>query len=144
MKIGTMFKDVLESFFKRPATEGYPAVPVKVSPRFRGKLVYDPSLCTGCNLCVKECPSNAIELVTLDRAAKKFVLRYHEDKCIYCGQCVVNCKFKCMGMSNEDWELASTHKEAFEVLYGRDEDIETFLANIAKRDADPGKDPQAG
>lgn len=131
MKIGTMLKDVFESFFKKPATQGYPVEKVETSERFRGKLEYNPSACTGCCLCTKDCPSNAIELVTLDRAAKRFVLKYHMDRCVYCGQCVTNCKFKCMSMSNQDWELAALKKEAFEVYYGNENDIATMLERLS-------------
>lgn len=141
MKIGTMLKDVLESFFKKPATQQYPVEKVETSDRFRGKLVYNPAACTGCCLCTKDCPSNAIELVTLDRAAKRFVLKYHLDRCVYCGQCVVNCKFKCMGMSNQDWELAALEKKDFEVYYGSEQDVATFLESLAHPAPVPGENP---
>jgi formate hydrogenlyase subunit 6/NADH:ubiquinone oxidoreductase subunit I len=137
MKFGTMLKDVFESFFQKPATQRYPFEKVTPPERYRGKLFYDPKACTGCCLCVKDCPSNAIELVTLDRAAKRFVVKYYMDRCTYCGQCVVNCKFKCMGMSHDDWEHAALQKEEFTVYYGKDEDIAQFLENIAKPPAGP-------
>lgn len=130
MKFGTMLKDIVESFFKKSSTQLYPFVKIPPPERYRGELFYNPAVCTGCGLCTKDCPSKAIELVTLDRAAKRFVLKYHRDRCVYCGQCVVNCKFKCMGMSNEDWEHAVMEKE-FTVYYGRDADIEQFLAGAA-------------
>ena len=72
MKIGSMFKDLLTSFFSKPVTEQYPFERPEVAERFRGKLFYDPAKCTGCNLCSKDCPSDALEIVILDRAAKKF------------------------------------------------------------------------
>lgn len=139
MKIGSMFKDLLISFFKKPITELYPFERPHVAERFRGKLFYDPAKCTGCNLCSKDCPSDALEIIILDRAAKKFVARYHMDRCTYCGQCIQSCKFKCMGMSNEDWELAALNKESFEVLYGKDEDIATLLAKFSGNKVEPVK-----
>jgi NAD(P)H-quinone oxidoreductase subunit I/formate hydrogenlyase subunit 6 len=139
MKIGTMLKDVFESFFKKPVTQVYPLEKVDTPERFRGKLVYNPQACTGCCLCSKDCPSNAIELVTLDRAAKRFVLKYHLDRCVYCGQCVTNCKFKCMSMSSTDWELAAVKKQDFEVYYGNDADVDEFLAKlVAPNPGTPG------
>lgn len=102
MKIGTMFNDILRSFFSRHTTQLYPVERIPPPERYRGILSYRPSLCTGCSLCVKDCPSDAIELVILDRAAKKYVVNYHMDRCIYCGQCVVNYKFKCISMSSQD------------------------------------------
>lgn len=128
MKIGSMFSDVFKSLFRRPATQSYPLERAPSPPRLRSKLLYDPSQCTGCQLCIKDCPSDAIELITLDRVNKRFVMRYHVDRCTFCDQCVVTCRFKCLSMSNEDWELASLHKEPFTVDYGKDEDIEFLLA----------------
>jgi formate hydrogenlyase subunit 6/NADH:ubiquinone oxidoreductase subunit I len=131
MRVGTMFKDIVESFFKKSSTQRYPFVKIPPPERYRGMLQYDPKTCTGCSLCCKDCPSQAIELVTLDRAAKRYVLKYHMDRCIYCGQCVVNCKPRCMAMSNEDWEHAMLKKE-FIVYYGKEEDIRQFLDGTAQ------------
>jgi len=140
MKFGTMFKDILASFFKKNSTQLYPFEKNPTPERFRGSLYYDPSACTGCGLCVKDCPSKAIELITLDRAAKRFVLKYHMDRCVYCGQCVVNCKFKCMGMSNKDWEHAALNKQEFTVYYGKEEDVRQFLEkHTASTDAAIGE-----
>jgi formate hydrogenlyase subunit 6/NADH:ubiquinone oxidoreductase subunit I len=130
MKLGTMFQDIAESFFKKHTTRLYPVERIAPPQRYRGVLSYTPSACTGCSLCVKDCPSDAIELVILDRAAKKYVVKYHMDRCIYCGQCVVNCKFKCIQMSNEDWEHAALDKH-FMVYYGREEDIASYLERSA-------------
>ncbi len=129
MKIGSMFKDLLVSFFSAPVTEKYPFERPATAERFRGKLYFDPARCTGCNLCSKDCPAHALEIVIIDRAAKRFVARYNMDRCIYCAQCVQSCKFKCIGMSNEDWELASLSKAQFVVNYGKDEDVASFLEN---------------
>lgn len=128
MGIGAMLGDVVRSLFREPATEKYPFVKVAAPQRFRGKLYYDPEKCTGCQLCVKDCPSNAIEIIVVDKANKRFVLQYHSDRCTFCAQCVENCRFKCLSLSNEDWELASTTREAFEIYYGREEDIEQILS----------------
>lgn len=131
MKIGSMFKDIVGSFFSNHVTENYPIEKPETADRFRGKLFYDPSKCTGCNLCVKDCPANALEIVILDRAAKRYVARYNVAHCIYCGQCVQSCKFKCIRMSNTDWELAALDKESFEVNYGRKEDIAALFERLA-------------
>jgi len=135
MTIGTMFQDIVESFFKKSATQLYPAERTAPPERYRGVLSFNPSACTGCRLCVKDCPSEAIELFILDRAAKKYVVKYHMDRCIYCGQCMVNCKFNCIGMSNRDWEHAALKKD-FMVYYGRDEDIVRYLESLAPAPAE--------
>lgn len=132
MKIGTMLGDVFRSLFHRPATEMYPTERHAAPERFRGKLVWDSSKCSGCQLCIKDCPSEAIELIVLDKVNKKFVLRYHQDRCTYCAQCVVSCRFACLEMSNDLWELAAVKKEPFEVYYGKDEDVAFLMEKIAR------------
>jgi formate hydrogenlyase subunit 6/NADH:ubiquinone oxidoreductase subunit I len=134
--LGTMLGEIVHSLFIKPATEKYPYV-VRLAPvRLRGKLHWDPVKCTGCQLCVKDCPSEALELIVLDKASKRFVLRYHTDRCTYCAQCVENCRLKCISMSNEEWELASAERDPFVVYYGREEDVQTILAKFAQEAAE--------
>jgi formate hydrogenlyase subunit 6/NADH:ubiquinone oxidoreductase subunit I len=128
MRIGAMLRDVLRSFWRRPITEQYPFERRPTPTRLRGRLHYDPEKCTGCCLCSKECPAQAIELITIDKKAKQFVLRYHADRCIYCAQCVQNCRFGCLEMAPAEWELAATTKEPFTLYYGDEGDIERVLA----------------
>ena len=80
MTIGSMFGDVFKSLFKKPVTEKYPFAESVTPEHFRGKLEWDPEKCTGCQLCVKDCPSNAIEIITIDKVNKKFVMRYHMER----------------------------------------------------------------
>ena len=94
-------------------------------------ITVNPDKCTGCMLCVKDCPANALELVVLDKKNKKFIMRYHADRCIYCSQCVVSCRMKCLNMTSEQWELSSTHKEPFVVEYGVHDEIEKLLLEKA-------------
>jgi len=132
MPIGSMFGDVFRSLFKKPFTERYPFARPPIPERLRAKVVWNPENCSGCQLCVKDCPANALELIVLDKASKRFVMRYHADRCIYCAQCVESCRFKCLGFSPEEWELASASKVPFEVLYGREEDIRELLERAAR------------
>lgn len=125
-----MLADTVRSFFRKPVTQLYPFERHDSPERLRGKLYWNPENCTGCCLCVKDCPSNAIEVITIDKKAKKFVMRYHPDRCTYCGQCVQNCRFKCISLSNDDWELAAPTTETFTVYYGNEADIEPILAGI--------------
>ena len=138
MKLAAMLHDVVRSLFRKPDTQRYPMEKTDPPERLRGRLFFDPSACTGCALCVKDCPAQAIELVTLDRAAKRFVLKYHMDRCIYCGQCVIGCRFKCIGMSYQDWELASLKKEGFTLYYGKENGINEVMAGLSRPAPEPG------
>ncbi len=129
MRLGTMVGDIWGSFFKKPATQLYPFERLEAPAQFRGKLVWTPSNCSGCQLCVKDCPSKAIELITIDKKAKQFVMRYHADRCTYCSQCVQNCRLECLGMAANQWETAALTRAAFVVHYGTDADVATALAS---------------
>jgi NADH:ubiquinone oxidoreductase subunit F (NADH-binding) len=47
----------------------------------------DPEACTGCNLCAKKCPQNAVS------GEKKKPHTIAQEKCIKCGICYESCKF---------------------------------------------------
>lgn len=121
-KIG-MLADLVDSAFRHPVTEQYPVERRPDTEHFRGLVHWNPEACTGCALCVKDCPAEAIELITIDKAAKRFVLRFHADRCTFCGQCAYNCRFDCISLANDEWELAAVRRDGFTIVYGRPEDI---------------------
>lgn len=127
MKIGALLGDVIRSLFKPAATVQYPLEPSVVPERLRGKLIWDYRSCNGCNLCVKDCPANAIKLIIVDRKEKRFVMEYDENRCIYCAQCVESCRVQALRMSNTVWELAALKQDAFKVYYGRYDDIRKIV-----------------
>jgi len=59
---------------------------VKVPDNFRGKIEYDKNKCIGCRLCIKVCPSFALEFKEKERKIKYWVTR-----CTFCGQCIDVC-----------------------------------------------------
>jgi formate hydrogenlyase subunit 6/NADH:ubiquinone oxidoreductase subunit I len=124
MKLTNMFGDIMQSLVKKPATELYPAERHATPAALRGQLQWDPAKCTGCSLCVKDCPSRALELIVVDKAAKRYVMLYHEDRCTYCAQCVASCRFDALALSSEQWELAALNKDTFAIYFGREEDVE--------------------
>jgi NAD(P)H-quinone oxidoreductase subunit I len=134
MKLGSLIGDIFKSLFRKPATILYPAERIHAPERYRGQLFWEPEKCSGCQLCVKDCPSNAIELIVLDKVNKRFVMRYDKDKCTYCAQCVASCRFSCLNMNSGQWELAALRKEPFTVYYGKDEDVAFLLAERAATD----------
>jgi len=47
----------------------------------------DPGLCNGCGTCVESCPADVIRM---DAASKKAVIRYPQD-CVVCCWCIAEC-----------------------------------------------------
>ena len=131
MRMATMLSDVIRSAWRKPVTRKYPFVVRPAPARLRGKLVWNPEKCTGCALCSKDCPSDAITLVVNDKQTKTFVMRYNVDRCTFCAQCVVNCRFKCIELMHDQWELAALSREAFTIYYGQPEKVEEYLATAA-------------
>jgi NAD(P)H-quinone oxidoreductase subunit I len=130
MRIGTMLRDILRSLLRKPATELYPARLSPTPERLRSMLHWDPDRCTGCCLCMKDCPADALQLITLDKANKRFVMRYDLSRCTFCDQCVQNCRFDCLSMSPEDWEQAAGDQQPFTIYYGATDDVNSILAGI--------------
>lgn len=131
MRVGAMIGDISRSLFKKPVTERYPFERRPAPERLRGRLLFAPDQCTGCKICVRDCPARAVELVVVDKAAKRFVMRFHTDRCTYCAQCVVSCNFDALAMSHEHWELAALSRDPFLLNLGRPEDIERMLKPAA-------------
>ena len=124
MKRIGMLSDLARSAFRRPVTERYPFEKRPTPPQFRGLLRWDPESCTGCALCAKDCPTEALELITIDKADKRFVIRYHVDRCTFCGQCAYGCRQACIDLTEGEYELAQSDRGRLIVVLGRPEDIE--------------------
>lgn len=124
MKLGTMISDIVQSLFRRTATQQYPFERKEAPKRLRGKLHWNAEKCTGCCLCSKDCPANAIEVVMVDKVSKRVVFRYHADRCTYCAQCVCSCPQDALRLSPDEWELAATDKQSFTICYGDEANVE--------------------
>jgi formate hydrogenlyase subunit 6/NADH:ubiquinone oxidoreductase subunit I len=114
----SMLSTVFGQMFKRPFTNKFPVKyaprnttkllaavdegkveivpPVETPPGFRGKIQYDKEKCTGCTLCIKVCPSGAIEFKEDEKKIKIYLSR-----CTFCSQCNDICPPNCLTMSKE-------------------------------------------
>jgi formate hydrogenlyase subunit 6/NADH:ubiquinone oxidoreductase subunit I len=117
----------LGSVFRKPVTQQYPVERVATPKRLHGKVTWDVNKCTGCTLCTKDCPTNAIELVVNDKKAKAFVMRYSVDQCIFCAQCEQNCRLNSIKLSNDQWELAALTRANFTEYWGKPENVQAYL-----------------
>jgi NADH-quinone oxidoreductase subunit I len=84
--------------------------PIPVPSGFRGKVAYDREKCTGCRLCIKICPTRAIEFIPEEKKVKVFVAR-----CCFCAQCSEICPVGALSMTDE-FLLSSYDKYADELV----------------------------
>jgi len=128
----SMIPTLLGQMFKKPFTNKFPAKyapnsttkfleavgkgkakmipPVETPPNFRGKIQYDREKCIGCKLCIKVCPSGAIEFKEKDKKIKIYLAR-----CTFCSQCNDICPVSCLSMGDE-FLLADTDKYSKDMI----------------------------
>jgi len=114
----------IKEFFKPVVTCQYPRETVNITPMFRGhtKLVADEenpdrTKCMACNICMRDCPSNAIKKIEGEKKegekrkrATEYVLDF--TLCSQCGICVEVCPTKALAFS-ADYNLAGFKREDF-------------------------------
>ncbi len=91
---------------------------------------FDPNLCTGCSVCVSDCPAGCISL-------EKGLARINENECMGCGECVVVCKTDAISAKWSE-TLENLQEKMVEYAYGALESVKrrvgyiNFLTNITK------------
>jgi formate hydrogenlyase subunit 6/NADH:ubiquinone oxidoreductase subunit I len=111
LQISKIFKKTASNIFAKPATSSYPYVEPQLPCNSRGRLSFDVSLCVGCGLCSRDCPSRAIEMVNVN-GKKRPQLRI--DKCIFCYQCAETCR-KGAIKSSTFFAMATTDKSTLTI-----------------------------
>ena len=128
----SMLPQVFVQMFKKPFTNKFPVKyaphnttellkavgegkvqiipPIETPPNFRGKIQYDKEKCIGCKLCIKVCPTEAIEYKEKEKKIKIYLAR-----CCFCSQCNDVCPTNCLSMGNE-FLLADANKHAKDLI----------------------------
>ena len=88
-------KEALKAVILGPYTTKFPFEPHTPPENFRGKPEFHEDECIGCAACAEICPAIAIKVednTEADPPIRRITLRY--DKCVFCGQCELNCTTK--------------------------------------------------
>ena len=75
---------------------GKPAKPVRPKP------VIDITICTGCSLCIENCPANCLALNKREGAVQETAVLDQPKKCIGCGICSDSCPIEAIEMLMPD------------------------------------------
>lgn len=110
-----MVRELLKQLFRKPATLEYPFEKKKPVEDIRGRPVWDVERCVGCELCFKDCPSGAIEMIGRGLEAE---FKHHLDRCVFCGQCAEVCPTSAIKMT-DDYELASYDRAEMKIDFKR-------------------------
>ncbi len=115
-RVASYLPELLRHLFKKPVTVQYPFQKLKVPKDFRGSPVFHAEKCIGCHMCERDCPAEAIEIITLSKEKKKFKMILHNDRCIHCAQCVDTCPTDTYTMDAE-FELAAFDRHALKIEF---------------------------
>ena len=113
-KIGPVVFEAVKSIFKKPATSEYPKKKREIHKKFAGMISFEQDKCIGCQICVKNCPSNAIKISKVADKEKVFSCELSLANCIFCSQCVFTCPKKALHTTDK-FELAEIDKSKLTV-----------------------------
>ncbi|MBG0785901.1 MAG: 4Fe-4S binding protein [Anaerolineaceae bacterium] len=105
---------LVDALFSRPDTVQYPHSSLVLPEGFRGAIDFNPEYCIGCGLCVRDCPSNALELIRESREV--YQLRYYPTRCAFCGQCQSTCSRGAIAHSNRIVPSTANADEIVEIF----------------------------
>ena len=88
-------KEAVLAVIRGPYTTDFPAKPHEPPEGFRGRPRYNEQDCIGYRACEQVCPALAIKVEDkLEGPGGKRTFTLSYDKCIFCGQCALNCSTK--------------------------------------------------
>ena len=126
-KAGALIPELLGTIRKKPVTRQYPFVKAVVPEGFRGTPRFDPALCKGCQVCVRDCTAEAIEITQKppdpnapplpegQKPPRVFFMTLYLDRCVHCARCAEACPTKSIKLYTE-FELANFTRDALKLI----------------------------
>ena len=114
-----MIKELLRTATKRASTTRYPYERAEVVEGLRAKLLCNHDLCIWCGLCVRSCPSKALDIIS--ESEKR--LQWHMGRCLLCGLCAEVCPVDALTFS-PDFELTFHSRDEMTVAINRQKEGE--------------------
>ncbi len=121
--------ELLRNLLTRPVTRCYPFEPAPVPARFRGTPRFKSELCTGCRICMRDCPSDAIHVEVevipptepavegqpAPRPKRKMTMTLYLDRCVHCERCAEVCPKDAIWLDQE-FAMAAFSREALKIV----------------------------
>ena len=126
-RAGVFIPELLGYLSDTPATREYPFSKAPVPKGFRGVPRMKPGICVGCKACVRDCTSEAIEIILKPpsssdlppeegkKVAKKFQMILYLDRCIHCARCAEVCPKDAIYL-DEEFEMANFTRDALRLV----------------------------
>lgn len=126
-----LMPELLRNLASRPVTRCYPFEKAVVPSGFRGTPRFDPERCVGCQLCVKDCPSDALHILVelipstapvvegqpAPKPRKRYTMELFLDRCVHCARCAEACNKDAIALDTE-FEVAAFSREALHHVQG--------------------------
>jgi NADH-quinone oxidoreductase subunit I len=128
MVAGVFIPGLLSNLAETPATRAYPYAKAVIAAGFRGTPRMKPGLCVGCKACVRDCTSDAIEILLKPsspsdpapeegkKPAKKFQMILYLDRCIHCARCAEVCPKDAIFL-DEEFAVANFTRDALRLVF---------------------------
>ena len=129
LKPAILVPELMHNLSHRPVTRFYPFEKANVPDGFRGTPRFVSENCIGCKVCMRDCPSEAIEInVELipstapvvegqpaPKPTKKLTMVLYLDRCVHCARCAEVCPKDAIKLDQE-FEMANFTRGALRLV----------------------------
>lgn len=96
MSLMPLVPSIIANLLRKPSTRPYPLAPRPPFERTRGSIAIIIEDCIYCGLCMRKCPTKALET-----SRPETYWQINRLRCIQCGACVEVCPKKCLLMKTD-------------------------------------------